>query len=197
MGNRDVLALSLLSILPSAVVLIGFLNYLLPLYLNRAGVSQSDIGRILMIYGVCLIYIAPFIGRLVDRSARKRLHIAISGVLGAAGMLVYFVTGGLTAAAVAVLLLGLCASFGFASQNAYALNLRVTRRLGESTAVGLTSAVERLGQVLGPLLFGWLIAAAGMAQGAPLMGGVYLFCTILFLVMAREAPTFREDDPTA
>ncbi|MFW5734049.1 MAG: MFS transporter [Oceanidesulfovibrio sp.] len=186
MTNRDVFALAMLSILPSALVLIGFLNYLLPIYLKRTGATQSDIGRILMIYGVCLIYIAPFIGRLVDESARKRLYIVLSGVIGAAGMLVYYIWGGLPAAALAVLLLGLSASFGFASQNAYALNLRITRDLGESTAIGLTNAVERLGQVLGPLLFGWIIAVAGLQHGVTLTGVGYLALTILFIAMARE-----------
>lgn len=185
--NRDVFALAMLSILPSALVLIGFLNYLLPIYLKRTGATQSDIGRILMIYGVCLIYVAPFIGRLVDESNRKRLYIALSGVIGAAGMLVYYVWGGLPAAAAAVLLLGVSASFGFASQNAYALNLRITRELGESTAIGLTNAVERLGQVLGPLMFGGVIAVAGLQHGVTFTGVGYLALTILFIMIAREA----------
>ncbi|WP_167590530.1 MFS transporter [Oceanidesulfovibrio indonesiensis] len=186
MTNRDVFALAMLSILPSALVLIGFLNYLLPIYLSRTGATQSDIGRILMIYGVCLIYVAPYIGRLVDDSSRKRLYIVLSGAIGAAGMLVYYIWGGLPAAALAVLLLGLSASFGFASQNAYALNLRITRDLGESTAIGLTNAVERLGQVLGPLMFGWVIAVAGLQNGVTFTGLGYLALTILFVFMARE-----------
>ncbi|QJT10904.1 MFS transporter [Oceanidesulfovibrio marinus] len=189
MTNRDVFALAMLSILPSALVLIGFLNYLLPIYLKRTGATQSDIGRILMIYGVCLIYVAPFIGRLVDESNRKRLYITLSGIIGAAGMLVYYVWGGLPAAAAAVLLLGVSASFGFASQNAYALNLRITRELGESTAIGLTNAVERLGQVLGPLMFGWVIAVAGLQHGVTFTGVGYLALTILFIVIARETRT--------
>lgn len=186
MTNRDVFALTVLSILPSALVLIGFLNYLLPIYLKRTGATQSDIGRILMIYGVCLIYVAPYIGRLVDESSRKRFYIVLSGVIGATGMMIYYIWGGLPAAALAVLLLGLSASFGFASQNAYALNLRITRDLGESTAIGLTNAVERLGQVLGPLLFGWIIAVAGLQHGVTLTGVGYLALTILFVFMARE-----------
>ena len=57
--NRIVLSLIFLSSLPAAIAAVGFLNYFMPVYLNRLGVSQSTIGQVLMIYGICLIYIGP------------------------------------------------------------------------------------------------------------------------------------------
>ncbi len=189
-GNRNVLALLLFSIVPSALVLIGFINYALPVYLHLVGASQADIGRIIMIYGVCLVYLAPMVSRIIERAGSRKPFVFLAGVLGAAAMGSYLFLDGLTAATVAVFFFGLSSSVGFASQNGYALNLRATRIFGENKAVGLCSATERIGQVLGPLVLGGLITLVGMNKAIVTAGIVYLLVTAIFFIFAGS-----EDQP--
>ena len=191
-GNRNVLILLLFSIVPSALVLIGFINYALPVYLHLVGASQADIGRIIMIYGICLVYLAPMISRLIERAGSRKPFVFLAGVLGAAAMGCYLFLDGLTAATFAVFFFGLSSSVGFASQNAYALNLKATRIFGENKAVGLCSATERIGQVLGPLVLGGLITLFGMNKAIVTAGMVYLLVTGIFFVFAGT-----EDTPEA
>ena len=185
-SNRNVLSLILGSIVPSALVLIGFINYALPIYLHRSGATQGDIGRIIMLYGICLVYVAPVISRIVDKSAAKKNFVFLAGLLGALGMSSYFFLDGLVGATVAVLFFGLSSSFGFASQSAYALSLPVTRAFGENKAMGLYNAAERIGQVLGPLTLGTLIAGLGMNTGIVSAGVAYMGITILFFLLAQN-----------
>lgn len=189
-SHKNVLVLMLCSILPSALVLIGFINYALPVYLHRFGASQGDIGRIIMIYGICLVYVAPAVSRIVDASGSQKTFVFLAGLLGAVGMSSYFFLDGLTGAVVAVLFFGLSSSFGFASQNAYALSLPVTHSFGENKAMGLYNAAERIGQVLGPLVLGTLIAGLGMNKSIVSAGLAYMAITGLFFLLAEnETPT--------
>jgi predicted MFS family arabinose efflux permease len=182
--NKNVLSLILLSIIPAAIAVVGFLNYFSPVYLNRIGVSQSNIGRVLMIYGICLIYIAPFISKYVDLSNNKKNYVVLSGILGGLTFVVFHFFTGIYVTAVAVFLLGLSSAFGFASQSAYLLQLKTTQELGEGKAMGIFTSVEKAGQVLGPLVFGWLILSTQLSQALTYLGMLYLVIVLLFLFLA-------------
>ena len=185
-SNRNVFSLILLSSLPTAIAVVGFLNYFIPVYLNRLGSTQSNIGRVLMIYGVCLIYIAPLISRHIDTWPSRKPFIVASGVLGGLAVMLFAFIEGLWGIVLSVFFLGLSSSFGFASQSGYVLRLTVTRELGKGRALGIYSSANRLGQVLGPITFGWLLVTIGANQGSIYFGFAYLLLTVLFLLVAQN-----------
>ncbi|MFW2368905.1 MAG: MFS transporter, partial [Desulforhopalus sp.] len=185
-GNRSILGLIVFSSLPAAIVVIGFLNYFSPIYLSRLGASQSTIGQILMLYGICLIYFGPFISRYVDASRNKEFYIFIGCVLGGFALLTFHFLDGLTAAIIAVLLLGLSSSLVLASQSAYALNLNVTKELGEGKAIAIFRSTSRIGQMLGPIVFSSvIIIATNATTGMTWLGVGYLIMAVLFLLVTQ------------
>jgi predicted MFS family arabinose efflux permease len=148
-----------------------------------------------MVYGICLVYLAPMISRLIERAGSRKPFVFLAGILGAAAMGCYLFLDGLTAATFAVFFFGLSSSVGFASQNAYALNLKATRSFGENKAMGLCSATERIGQVLGPLVLGGLITLFGMNKAIVTAGMVYLLVTAIFFILA--GPDNQDSPQTA
>ena len=186
LSNRIVLSLIFFSSLPAAIAVVGFLNYFSPIYLNRLGASQSTIGRILMIYGICLIYIGPLISRYVDASNRKRLYIFMGCILGSMAFLTFNVVEGIIAAALSVFLLGLSSSFVLASQSAYTLRLKVTEELGAGKSIGIFRSTSRGGQVLGPIVFSWLILATNIKDGITYFGLAYLGFAVIFLLFTMK-----------
>ena len=184
-GSRSILGLIIFSSLPAAIVVIGFLNYFSPIYLSRLGASQSTIGQILMLYGICLIYFGPFISRYVDASHHKEFYIFIGCVLGGFALLTFHFLDGLTAAIVAVLLLGLSSSLVLASQSAYALKLNVTKELGEGKAIAIFRSTSRIGQMLGPIVFSTVIIATNATTGITWLGVGYLIMAVLFILVTQ------------
>jgi predicted MFS family arabinose efflux permease len=184
--NRNVLSLILFSSFPAAMALIGFIHYFCPLYLNRIGASQSNIGRVYMVYGICLIYLAPFISKYVDASNNKKSYIILAGLLGSLAFTSFYFLGGIIAAAFAIMMLGLAASFGSGSQNAYMLKLSVTHELGQGKAMGMYRSANRVGQVVGPMIFGGLIITRDLNEGITYFGAVYLLATIFFFIIAQK-----------
>ena len=183
--NRNVFSLILLSALPGAVAVVGFLYYFSPVYLNRIGTSQSTIGRILMIYGICLIYIAPIISKYADRSQNKKMYVFASGILGSLAFMIFWLMEGPIATALAIFFLGLSSSFG-APRRSYILQFKESRQLGPGRTISLFNSFMRAGQVLGPIMFGWLILATDIATGITYFGIAYFIITFFFLVSAQS-----------
>lgn len=181
--NKNIFSLSLFVILPTALLSVGFLYYLIPVYLNRIGTSQSNIGRLLMLYGLFFIYVAPFISKYIDRSENKKMYIVTSGILGSLAFGVFYILGGFAASLAAVLLLGLAGSVN--ASNAYVLRLKITQKLGGGKAMSLLSTVDRIGQVLGPMVFGWLLITVQINKGITYLGLAYFFVILLFFLSAR------------
>jgi predicted MFS family arabinose efflux permease len=193
-SNRIVLSLIFLSSFPSAVAVVGFINYFSPVYLDSIGTSQSNVGRILMIYGVSMIYIGPFISRFVDASGDKNRYVFVGCVLGSMTFLCFYVLEGLWAVVVGVLLLGLSSSFVLASQSAYILQLRVSQELGVGKAMGIFRSSSRIGQALGPLVFGALMVRSDINSSVISFGLIYLMTALLFLLLTlrdQESPVLE------
>jgi MFS family permease len=186
--DRNIVGLIFFSSLPASIAVVGFLNYFSPIYLKHIGASQSTIGQIMMIYGICLIYVGPIFSKSIDASSHKKFFIFLGAIVGSLAFLVFRVADGLAAAALAMFFLGLSSSLVLASQSAYALELKVTQDLGAGKAIGIFRSTGRIGQTLGPMLFGWLTVAMNLNDGITYFGLAYLVTALLFLlVTGREA----------
>ena len=190
--NRYVLGLIFLSSLPSAIAVIGLLNYFGPVYLDRLGVSQSIIGSVLVLYSICMVYLGPSISKYIDTSDNKRLYVFIGCILGGSAFLSFHLFTGLIATVVAVLLLGVSSCFVLASQTTYALSLEVTKQLGEGRAIGIFRASSRIGQMLGPVIFAWLIVTTDINQGLTYFGIAYLATAVLFLLLTYDRIKYKK-----
>ncbi|MGY6268566.1 MFS transporter [Achromobacter denitrificans] len=186
--TRDFGLLLLGSVIPFSIAQVGLLSFALPLYLEAEGVAASSIGRVLMIYGLCVIYLGPLMGRVVDRSRIKKSWIVLGGLIGSVGMLGLYFNSGLLAAAAAVLLLALASCFAGASQAPYMLALPDVQRYGAAGATSVMRAADKLGQMAGPLVVGAMFGAAGMGAGLAATGIIYLCATLLFLMLAPARP---------
>ena len=107
-------------------------------------------------------------------------------LLGSMAFLTFNVIDGLMAAAIAVLLLGLSSSFVLASQSAYTLRLKVTEELGAGKSIGIFRSTSRGGQVLGPIVFSWLILATNINDGITYFGLAYFGFAVIFLIFTMR-----------
>ncbi len=185
MTDSRILALCVFVILPSSMITIGFLNYFIPIYINGIGSTSSNIGRLLMIHGLFFIYIAPFFSRFIDKSSRKSRFILLSGAIGSLSLVLFYFYGGMVAAVLSVLILGLSGSFE--ASVPYALSLTATKKFGSAKAIAILSSVEKIGQVAGPLIFGWFVLGNSGNINLCLLGIAYFIVVLLFYIISRCA----------
>lgn len=184
--NRNYFAILFFSLIPFALCQVGLLFYAAPIYLNELGISQSNIGRVLMIYGLSVIYVAPWISRFVDHSHHKKRFIILGGVVGAVGLMSLYFYSGFLAVMFAVFLMGLSGSLVGSSQSAFALKLSVIQKVGVGKAMSVQRAADKLGQMLGPLVLGAMIASVGIGNGVAIVGLIFFIATLIFLLITSE-----------
>lgn len=190
------LAVMLLSVVPFSVAQMGLLYFSVPLYLSDLGLGQSNIGRIMMVYGISVIYLGPMIARWVDRADSPRPFIVLGGLIGGSGLALLSLWGGVGMVVLAVFLLGLASGICEPSRAAFVTTLASVRTGGATGAMSLQRAADRLGQMVGPLLLGSLFAVTGIEGGVSWIGFGYLAASLLFLLVSRtaaRAPDEAED----
>ena len=136
-----------------------------PSRLSQAGVSPAGIGRVFLLFCLVIIYLGPFFGKAVDRSPNKLAWLVGGGFLCIGGIIALLLLDGLAAAFVCVALLALCNAVVASAQGTYALEIPVSQRVGSGRTVGIYNITERLGQMLGPVALGQVIALWGVDSG--------------------------------
>lgn len=189
LATRDFGMLLAGCIVPFSIAQVGLLTYALPLYAEAYGATAGSVGRVLMLYGFCVIYVGPYMARLADQSVHKKYWIVAGGLVGSAGLLSLYFASGIVAAALSVVLLALASCLAGGAQTAYMLSLDNVQRYGAGGATSVMRAADKFGQMLGPLMVGSLFASLGISGGLAVTGAVYLTATLAFLVLAPRLRT--------
>lgn len=179
--------LTLLIAIPAKFALAGFLFYLLPIHLTAIGASASEIGRIMMIYGIANLLLTPIAARLADRGGDPARLVLVGTLLSGLGPLLLIATGGqeLGWIAVAVLVFGLGHGLAIAPQLGLVTLLadRSTRGVPKIRLLAAFRFYERLGSVLGPLAVVWLAANRDAVTVMAIVGGVVVVAGLLWWVL--------------
>ncbi len=184
-GDAGVIGVMLFVTVPSALCLTGFLNYFFPIYSNQMGLSPANIGRAFMLYGICIVYLGPVMGKIIARSNNIARLILVGSCVGVSALLLFSWQGAMAAAIAAVALFGIADSIGFIAQNTFLLTLPATKAFGEGKALGFFSMTKKLGQMLGPVVFAWS-AGLGQAAGIGWIGVAYFGAVLVFLWLSRR-----------
>ncbi len=193
--DKRIVSVTLLSSLPASIAVVGFLHYFTPVYLSQKGIAESQIGQVLILFGICLTLLGPPIGRLIDKYDNKKIPIFIGGLLGSSAFLLFMLGQNIMAVTVAIILLGVSNSFVLSSQSAYVLQLDISKNLGEGKALGIFRATSRLGQMLGPLLFAALLGLKDTQAGIVWFGVVYLLVVLLFQLLVKKERSVKSHPP--
>lgn len=182
--SRDFGLLLLGSIVPFSVAQVGLLSFALPLYMEQAQAGTATTGRVLMAYGLCVIYVAPWVARLADRSRARKPWIVAGGLLGGLGMCGLYFANDVFAATCAVILLALASCLAGGAQASYMLSRRRVQDYGPAAATSVMRAGDKLGQMLGPLIVGSALGIMGLSASLALVGALYLLATLAFWAWA-------------
>ncbi|MGE0083798.1 MAG: MFS transporter [Desulfococcaceae bacterium] len=174
-----------LQAIPAKIILIGCLFYLVPLYLKSLQVLQSDIGRVLMSYDVAIVFLGYFFSKYLDKERHRRYYIFAGGMLTGLSMICFY-TGyadsGFFAILLLVIAIGISHTFSISSQMAVITETKIIKEIGTGTGMGVFRFWERLGNVAGPLLAGFLIVKLGYSETFAVLGIMSVICSLLYLV---------------
>ena len=186
LGQRDFLVLTIFSALPSKLVLGGLFFYLIPLFLSDLGNSQSNVGRIMMVFGIACVAITPLAARRSDRLERPHTFIIIGGlIVGLGGLLptLSTTTGGVLAG---IAVIG--AGYALVNTPQLAAIQKIAERgrefgVGPGVIVGSFRTLERIGTAAGAVVVGTVVTFVGYSEAMLLVAAFVVVCTIAFFLL--------------
>lgn len=184
--DPQVLLVLLLSVIPVAVCQVGFINFATPYGLKGVGVSQADIGRVIMLFGVTMVYFGPWVSRFIDGPLVARKFLVIGGLCAGTGLLLVSWQQNLFGYVAAVFLVGLACCFALSAQTVVIQSLPVVQSVGSGLASSMERMVGKFGQMLGPLLLGSVFASGAAAKGLTWMGAIITLLSLCLLITAGK-----------
>ena len=189
--HRRFLVVTMLSALPAKLVLGGLFFYLVPLYLAYLDNSQSNVGRVMMVYGIACVAITPLAARRSDRLDRPALFLSFGGIVIGLGCVlpVFADSTALVLASVAVM----GAGHALVTAPQLAVIQEIAERsggdlgLGPGAIVGAFRTLERIGTAAGAIVVGALVTFVGYGEAMMTIGVLVLVCTALYFVLDPQS----------
>lgn len=173
--------------IPAKVVLTGFLYFMVPLYLVSLEASQSEIGRIMMIYSLIIIPLSPIASGIADKTKKMRELVLLGTILSGVILISLYGEASVLKILLAVALMGIAHSILKAPLIACALEAsEATPEVGRTEVLGLLRTAERVGSVLGPILVAGLLSIYDFGQAMAIVGVGIVISGLLMLVFLRS-----------
>ena len=168
-------------------VLNGMLNAFLPLYGREVlHLSGSELGWLFGLQTVTTLMVRPVIGVLSDRVGRRT--VIVTG-LTICSLAVFSLSGAttLTTVVAVVLTYGAGVAITTAATSAYITD--ITRRARYGAAHGVFGTIYDIGDALGPIAAGALVAGVGYSRMFQVMAAVAVTMAVVFAVATSRHPS--------
>ena len=156
LGHKSVWSFILLIQNPY-IIFNSFIFYFVPLFSDSLGYGEVMASVFLMLYSEMAVMLGRRMPDVAEEKLGARALYAAVG-LNVLAVALFTITWNVEGLIAALLLLGLSASFAKPSQQTYFLGMKATQKYGEDKAMGLYNFSENIGESLGPVIFGRLMA---------------------------------------
>jgi MFS family permease len=77
------------------------------------------------------------------------------------------------------------------------LELKESRVLGEGTALGIFRSISRIGQVVGPVIFGWVLLSGDLTEVINYLGYSYIGAMLILTIFVMNHTGSLENQKSA
>jgi predicted MFS family arabinose efflux permease len=140
-------------------ILSGFLYYLVPIFGDGNGLSESEISLVFVLYGVGAMFGPKLASIVKDANPSNLARLLVPVLSGLAALLCFAVLQSTGAMLVAVFIMGCSNSAGGACFPLYFTEMSARESAGAGTEMVIYNFIESLGYAAGPLVFGILLNA--------------------------------------
>ncbi len=150
--------ISFIGLIQNPYIIFGsFAFYYIPLYCDSNGYDETICSLLIMLYSEVAVICGDILtNRLSEVMGKRAMYSAIAGNVIA--LLVFTLSPNMLGTVIALMLMGITASYGKPVQQTFYLGLKETIKYGEDRAMGIYNFSENIGESLGPIVMGRLMA---------------------------------------
>lgn len=170
-----------------------FLTYMFPVFAESRNVSAGDISRVFMMNSLIIIYLGPTIVRYLSKRdfLRGKWSMVIYMAVTLTGLVLFGIKPSLFTAVLIVIFVGLGDSFGLPMSNDYLIELKASAEIGYDKSVGYLNFIGNIGQMIGPVLMGYLFVF-GYNKGMVIM--ITGMTALMFIfILGSKNEVFRRE----
>ncbi|MDE7479151.1 MAG: MFS transporter [Lachnospiraceae bacterium] len=182
--GRRIRGFFLLILIPFMIAL-SYREYFFPLYMERLGVNEVQIGQIYLACGLLVLYIGPCLSKCLIQSIGAKRSVIFASFAMAVNMGGFAIYPNTVSVIAGVIILSLVISFAYTCQYTYFEQIPECRKFGEGKAMGIYSMFESLGQTLGPIAYGSALVL-GQREGIAVLSAGMLGMIVLFLMTSKR-----------
>jgi MFS family permease len=177
-------SIMLVSLVEAAQYLVfGAVEAFLALYAASLGIPAWQIGIILGVQLVSIVFAKPLMGKLSDRVGRRR--VILPGLLiGAASVVLLPLAPGFIGLSALSLAFGV--GFATVTSSTSALVADLTRNGRYGSSMGVLRTVMDVGQSIGPVLTGWMVGVAGYGSAFSLLAAILVGAALALGLLLRD-----------
>ncbi len=177
-------SIMLVSLVESAQYLVfGAIEAFLALFAASLGIPAWQIGVILGVQLVSIVFAKPLMGKLSDRVGRRR--VILPGLLiGAASVVLLPFAPSFIGLSVLSLAFGI--GFATVTSSTSALVADLTRDGRYGSSMGVLRTVMDVGQSIGPVLTGFMIGVAGYGSAFTLLAAILVGAALMLGLLLRD-----------
>jgi len=169
--NPEFVCLIIFCALPAKIILTGFLYYLTPLYLLSLDASQSEIGRIMMVYALVIIPLSPLASSAADRYGKMKHLVVIGTIASGLVLMSLYQRESIMSLLIAITLMGIAHAMLKAPLIAAVMTAaEATSGVSHTSVLGVLRTFERAGSVLGPIMVGALLLYFNFSETLAIIG---------------------------
>ncbi|WP_296893981.1 MFS transporter [Thiobacillus sp.] len=177
-------SIMLVSLTEAAQYLVfGAIEAFLALFAASLGIPAWEIGVILGVQLVSIVFAKPLMGKVSDRVGRRR--VILPGLLiGAASVALLPFAPNFIGLSVLSLAFGI--GFATVTSSTSALVADLTRDGRYGSSMGVLRTVMDVGQSIGPVLTGWMVGVAGYGSAFTLLAAILLLAALMLGLLLRD-----------
>ena len=180
--NPSLMALQLLFALPIQVLTFGYMFFVAPFLLRDLGLTQSEIGRVIMTYYLAIILIGPVIARQADKLGRFQPFIIFGAVISGASSVILLYHANMWVTVASAVALGVSTAVGTPAAGGQLLKICAEQfpHVASGSIIGVYRIIERIGGAAGPLIASALAAHYGYAEASGIIGAAVLVAGLAY-----------------
>ncbi len=190
--NRNIFLFFFTAFIPVSICSM-FLTYMFPVFAEGQNISAGDISRVFMMNSLIIIYLGPAIVRYLSKSdfLRGKWSMVLYMAVTLTGLILFGIKPSIITAVIIVLFVGIGDSFGLPMSNDYLIEQKASADIGYDKSVGYLNFIGNIGQMIGPVLMGYLFVS-GYNQGMIIMITGMTALLFIFVLGTKNGSTAGE-----
>ncbi|WP_018507515.1 MFS transporter [Thiobacillus thioparus] len=179
--DRDIMLVS--GVEAAQYLVFGAIEAFLALFAASLGIPAWQIGVILGVQLVSIVFAKPLMGKVSDRVGRRR--VILPGLLiGAVSIALLPFAPSFMGLSVLSLAFGI--GFATVTSSTSALVADLTRDGRYGSSMGVLRTVMDVGQSTGPVLTGWMVGVAGYGSAFALLAAILVLAAVMLELLLRD-----------